>query len=48
MAQSLARLCTHLIFSTKNRFPFCQTSPFGPTCTDTWQKYCESMIAKLW
>ena len=49
MAQSLARLWTHLIFSTKNRFPFLNDKPFrldvhAYLSTLLRQNDCETLI----
>ena len=49
MAQSLARLWTHLIFSTKNRFPFLadkklQTDVHAYLAKMLRQQNCESLI----
>lgn len=49
MAQSLAQLWTHLIFSTKNRFPFLTDKPFRADvhaylATTLRQYDCETLI----
>ena len=49
MAQSLAKLWTHLIFSTKNRFPFLKDKPFrldvhAYLATLLRQSDCETLI----
>lgn len=53
MAQSLARLWTHLIFSTKNRFPFLSDKQIradmhGYLARVLREHYCETLIVGVW
>ena len=46
MAQSLERIWTHLIFSTKERFPFLTDQRIRQICTPIWQPCSETMVAR--
>ena len=46
MAQSLARLWTHLIFSTKDRFPFLTERFFVARCTHISPKCFATRVAR--
>jgi hypothetical protein len=38
MSQSLSKIWTHLVFSTKERYPFLSDEPVRRDCTLIWRR----------
>gem|GEM_PF-6705491 len=48
MPQSLAQIYLHLVFSTKERFPFLRILIFAPKRTTMWEGSATTRAAQFW